>query len=174
MLSQLIISLVMSTTLKHIPKQLKPQFFTAPTHSYSNSSSPMTSTLSSSSTPPHAGNSSSPMLLSRPIYGEPTPLSKSAKQLLAAPWDTQLAGNLPPPPSRYNQRHQFFEQHTPNSSGGSSSSYGSLMGDTHYLSLNPTTPTKEEKPKDALFKDLVDFEKAKSSSSSSPKPNRSL
>ncbi|KAK3230525.1 hypothetical protein Dsin_002406 [Dipteronia sinensis] len=147
--------------------------FAAPTHSFSNSSPPMTSALSSSSTP-HAGNSSSPMLSSRPIYDEPTPPSKSAEQLPAAPWDTQPAGNLPPPPSRYNQRQQFFEQHTPNSSGGSGSSYDSLVGDTQNLSLNPTAPTKEEKPEDALFKDLVDFAKAKSSSSSSPKPNRSL
>ncbi|KAL5776795.1 hypothetical protein ACOSP7_009721 [Xanthoceras sorbifolium] len=139
--------------------------FGAPTNSYSNSSPPMTRALSSSSTP-HAGNSSS-----QPIYDEPTPLSKSGEQLPAAPWDTQPAGILPPPPSKYNQRQQFFEQHAPLSSSGSGSSTDSLVGQTQSLSLNPSNPTKKEKPEDALFKDLVDFAKSKSSSS---KPNRSF
>lgn len=146
--------------------------FAAPTHSYSSSSPSMTPALSSSSTPPHVGNSSSPMFSSRPIYDEPTPPSKSVEQLPTVTWDTQPAGNLPPPPSRYNQRQQYFEHHS-HSSGGSGSSSDSLVGQTQNLSLNPSTPTKQEKPEDALFKDLVDFAKSKSSASS-PKPNRSF
>ena len=103
----------------------------------------------------------------KPVYDEPASLSK-----------TQSGGSLPPPPSKYNQRQQFFEQHntfssgTAHSSSGSSSSYDSLVRKTDGMSLDSsTTPTKEVKPEDALFKDLVDFAKAKSSSPS--KPNRS-
>lgn len=56
---------------------------------------------------------------------------------------------------------------------GSGSSSDSLVGPTQNLSLNPSTLTKQEKQEDALFQDLVDFAKARSSSSSS-KPNRSF
>ncbi|XP_076946641.1 TOM1-like protein 4 isoform X2 [Bidens hawaiensis] len=54
-------------------------------------------------------------------------------------------------------------------------SYDSLAGQTKNLSLNSKPPPKKEKPEDALFKDLVDFAKAKSSTSStSSYPNRSF
>ncbi|XP_076944056.1 TOM1-like protein 3 [Bidens hawaiensis] len=54
-------------------------------------------------------------------------------------------------------------------------SYDSLAGQTKNLSLNSKQPPKKEKPEDALFKDLVDFAKAKSSTSStSSYPNRSF
>ncbi|KAL6984337.1 hypothetical protein U1Q18_017715, partial [Sarracenia purpurea var. burkii] len=83
--------------------------------------------------------------------------------------------NLPPPPSKYDQRQEFFEQHqasppagASHSSSDSGSSYNGLVGQAQHLSLNPCTPTKQEKQEDALFKDLVDFAKARSSSS---KPN---
>ncbi|GKE53996.1 hypothetical protein Tco_1489152, partial [Tanacetum coccineum] len=74
---------------------------------------------------------------------------------------------IPPPPSKHSQRRQFFEKNQ-----GPGSPYDSLVGETRNLSLNSSTPTKKEKPEDILFKDLVDFAKAKSSSSSNP--NRSF
>ncbi|KAK5832264.1 Target of Myb 1 [Gossypium arboreum] len=137
-------------------------------------------TRTSSPPYPSGDSGSSPMLSGQPIYDKPASLSKSADSELLppAPWDT-AAGNLPPPPSKFNQRQQFFEQQhgypggSSNSSNGSGSSYDGLVGQTQNLSLNSTTPTKQEKPEDALFKDLVDFAKAKSSSSSKPN-NRSF
>lgn len=158
------------------PETSEPTPFVAPTHSYKNSSPPLTPTRTSSIP---AGNSASPPpFSSRPLYDEPTPLSKSAEQLPPAPWDAQPAGNLPPPPSRYNQRQQFFEQHHAfpvSPARGSSPTYDSLVGQTQNLALNSSTPKKEEKPEDVLFKDLVDFARAKTSSSSTSKSsNRSF
>lgn len=145
----------------------------APVHSNTNSAPSLSPKLSSS--PPSSSllNPTSPYYTGNPVYDEPAPVSKSADHLPPAPWESPVS--LPPPPSRYNQRQQFFEhQHTSvhSSSGSSSSSYDNLVGQTQNLSLNSsTTPTKQVKPEDALFKDLVDFAKAKSSSSSSSKPN---
>uniref|UniRef100_A0A5B7AC65 TOM1-like protein 2 n=1 Tax=Davidia involucrata TaxID=16924 RepID=A0A5B7AC65_DAVIN len=141
---------------------------------------PSSPTLSSSAPPSDYINPTASMFTGQPTYDEPAPITKSSDQLPQAPWDVQSSGTLPPPPSKYNKRQQFFEQHqafsggsgTPQSSSGSGSSYDSLVGQTHNLSLNSSTPTKQEKPEDALFKDLVDFAKAKSSSPS--KPNRSF
>ncbi|KAJ4822659.1 hypothetical protein Tsubulata_035933 [Turnera subulata] len=159
------------------PQTSKTMPFNVPTNSHTNSSPPYSPPLSSSS-PIQAKNSSSPILSGQPVYDEPAPLNRSADHLPPAPWDMQNPGSLPPPPSRFNQRQQFFEQQHggfpaggPHSSSGSGSSYDSLVGQTQSLSLNPSTPTKQAKPEDALFKDLVDFAKAKSSSSSSPNPN---
>lgn len=126
-------------------------------------------------------NPTASMFTSKPGHSDSPPKPKSADHLPPAPWDATPAGNpLPPPPSKYNQRQQYFEQHHQfpgsgsNSSAGSNSSYNSLVGQTKNLSINPPTPTKQEKAEDALFKDLVDFAKAKSSSSSSKPSNRSL
>lgn len=155
--------------------------FAAPVHSSSNSTSRLTPL---SPSPPSSLNTTpSPIFSGKPVYDEPAPRSKSIDGLPPAPWDAQSPGNpqspgngnspvsLPPPPSRYNQRQQFFEQQGfPGS--GSGSSYDSLVGQTQNLSLNSSTPTKQVKQEDALFKDLVDFAKAKSSSSSNP--NRSF
>ncbi|KAM1120653.1 hypothetical protein ACFX13_002457 [Malus domestica] len=152
--------------------------FAAPVHS---SSTSRLTPLSPS--PPSSQNTTpSPIFTGKPVYDEPAPRSKSIDGLPPAPWDTQSLGNpqspgngqspvsLPPPPSRYNQRQQFFEkQGVPGS--GSGSSYDNLVGQTQNLSLNSSTPTKQVKQEDALFKDLVDFAKAKSSSSN---PNRSF
>ncbi|XP_037497872.1 TOM1-like protein 3 [Jatropha curcas] len=163
------------------PQRPEPTPFTVPVHSNTNSSPPYSPTLSASPPPPPPPSNavnSSPLFSAQPAYDEPTPLSKSADRLPPAPWDAPASGSLPPPPSRYNQRQQFFDQHgfasgASHSSSGSSSSYDSLVGQTQNLSLNSsTTPTKQSKPEDALFKDLVDFAKAKSSSPS--KSNRSF
>ncbi|KAF5749082.1 putative protein transporter [Tripterygium wilfordii] len=148
------------------PDMLNPTAFIA--HSSSNSTSPPYSSKPAKST----------VLTGGPAYDEPepAPFSKSPDQLPPAPWDTQ-SGNLPPPPSRYNQRQHFFDQQYGYSSGpshtstGSSSSYDGLVGQAQNLSLNSSTPAKQQKSEDALFKDLVDFAKAKSSSPS--KPNKS-
>ncbi|KAH7519723.1 TOM1-like protein 4 [Ziziphus jujuba] len=121
-------------------------------------------------------SSSSPLFTGRPVYDEPPPISKSADQLHPAPWESQPPGFLPPPPSKHNQRQQYFEQQSFSSGGtqtsSGSSSYDSLVGQTQNLSLDSSTPNKQVKQEDALFKDLVDFAKAKSSSPS--KPNRSF
>lgn len=125
-------------------------------------------------------NPTASMFASKPAQSDSPSKPKSADHLPQAPWDATPAGNLPPPPAKYNQRQQFFEQQHqfPGSpSNSSAGSYNSLVGQTKNLSINPPTPTKQEKnAEDALFKDLVDFAKAKSSSSSSSKPpsNRSF
>ncbi|KAI4387964.1 hypothetical protein MLD38_000346 [Melastoma candidum] len=129
------------------------------------------SSYSPSSAPTANRSMESPAFYSgQPVYDDPVvPSSQSAERMPAAPWDYP---DIPPPPSRYNQRQQFFEQHhgNSNSGSGSGSSYDSVVGQTQNLSLNPSAQSKQE---DALFKDLVDFAKAKSASStSSSKPNR--
>lgn len=157
--------------------------FAVPAHVSPNSSSRLTP-LSSSPPSSHSQNTTpSPLFTGKPIYDEPAPRSKSIDGLPPAPWDAQAPEGslspggsqspviLPPPPSRYNQRQQFFEQQAGGPSGGSGSSYDSLVGQTQTLSLNSSTTTKQVKQEDALFKDLVDFAKAKSTSSANP--NRS-
>lgn len=149
----------------------EPTSLAAPLHSSPN---PNSSTIPTQSSPlPHAMNTSSPSFSRQPVYDEPSPINKSSELMPPAPWDAQSSVVVPPPPSKYNQRQQFFEQQvsSSHSSNGSSSSYDSLVGRTQNLSLNSSTPTKEQKPEDALFRDLVDFAKSKTSSSS--KPNRS-
>ncbi|XP_073136588.1 TOM1-like protein 3 [Henckelia pumila] len=149
-----------------------------PTQSSNQGSIPHQSPKQSSSPPDDFINPTASMFAPKPTYDEPAPTSKSADHLPPAPWDVPSSGNLPPPPSRYNQRQQFFNQHSAHggghslsSSGGSGSSYDSLVGHTQNLSINSPVPTKEEKSDDALFKDLVDFAKSKSAS---PKSNRSF
>ncbi|KAF9687141.1 hypothetical protein SADUNF_Sadunf02G0062900 [Salix dunnii] len=157
----------------------EPTPFKVPMHSDVSSSPPYSPTLSASS-PLSSAVNSSPVLTGHPVFDEAAPSStQSGDRLPPAPWDTQPAGSLPPPPSRYNQRQQFFEQNlgvvggASQSSSGSGSSYDSLAAQTQNLSLNSSTPPKQAKPEDALFKDLVDFAKSKSSSSSKPN-NRSF
>lgn len=133
-----------------------------------------TSSLGLSPSPPHQSTTvnSSPLFDESPLNNEPTGMSKSEK-LPVAPWDSPSPpGPLPPPPSKFNQRQQYFEQQTfpggaSNSSSGSNSPYDSLVGRTQNLSLNSSTPPKQEKQEDALFKDLLDFAKSKSSASKS-------
>lgn len=143
------------------------------THSDKKNSFPPASSQPSSSLPDDDFvNPTAALFSSKPAYDEPAPMSKSPDHLPPAPWDASPpAGNLPPPPSRHNQRQQYFEQqHGSHSSLGSSSSYDSLVGQTQNLSIKSPASAKQEKPDDALFKDLVDFAKSKSSS---PKTNRS-
>ncbi|CAL5414627.1 unnamed protein product [Camellia sinensis] len=131
-------------------------------------------TLSSSSPPPDFINPTAPMFTGHSTYDQRSPTTKSSDRSPLTPRDVQSPLLIPPPPSKYNQRQQFFEQHqalsgsaSPSSSRSGSSSDG-LVGPTRHLSLNPSTPTKQETQEDALFRDLVDFAKARSSSSSKP------
>ncbi|KAL3513754.1 hypothetical protein ACH5RR_026471 [Cinchona calisaya] len=145
-----------------------------PTHSNNKNSFPASSHPQSSSLPPDEFvNPTATMFAPKSTDDEPTSRAKSAESLSSASWDVPPPSTIPPPPSRHNQRQQFFEQkqHTvhggsPHSSDGSGSSYDSLVGQTQSLSMGSSTPTKQEKQEDALFKDLVDFAKSKSSSSS--------
>ncbi|KAL3845477.1 hypothetical protein ACJIZ3_002880 [Penstemon smallii] len=114
-----------------------------------------------SSTPDDFVNPTASMFAPKPINEEPV----------------SPVVDLPPPPSKHNQRVQFFEHQGHGggptlSSSESGSSYDSLVGQTQNLSIkSATSSSKQEKPEDALFKDLLDFAKAKSSS---PKSNRSF
>lgn len=158
----------------------EPSSYVAPDRSNTSSDLTFTPNLLSLHPSSNAANSSPEPFSSaqQPVYDEPAPVTKSTEQLPPAPWDPQSPVSLPPPPSKYNQRQQFFEhqQSFPNvaaqSSSGSVSSYDSLVGRTQNLSLDSSTPAKQANPEDVLFKDLVDFAKAKSSSPS--KPNRSF
>ncbi|XP_076891226.1 TOM1-like protein 3 [Bidens hawaiensis] len=107
-----------------------------------------------------------------PTYDDPKPVDHSPFSQHSQP----PIVSIPPPPSKHSERRQFFDQnHNSLSSSGSGSSYDSLVGQAQNLSLNSSGPPKKEKPEDALFKDLVDFAKAKQSpSSSSSYPNRSF
>ncbi|GFS40560.1 target of Myb protein 1 [Actinidia rufa] len=144
-----------------------------PIHSNNTSSNiaPSNPTPPSSSPPSDYINPTASMFTG-PTYDEPARTTKSADTLPPAPWDAQPPTSLPPPPSKYNQRQQFFEKKqsfpgsAAHSSSGSGSSYDSLVGHTQNLSIDRSTPMKQEQPEDALFKDLVDFAKAKSSSPS--------
>ncbi|XP_052190426.1 TOM1-like protein 4 [Diospyros lotus] len=144
------------------------------------STRPVSSPIPSPSPPSDDLNPTASMFNRQLLYDEPAPATKSSDRLPPAPWDVHGPSTLPPPPSKYNQRQKFFGQQqtfpggASPSSTGSSSSYDSLSGRTQHLSLNPSPPSKQEKQEDALFKDLVDFAKARSTSSSASKPNRSF
>ncbi|KAI4388110.1 hypothetical protein MLD38_000471 [Melastoma candidum] len=118
----------------------------------------------------------------QPVYDEPAiPPSRSADQLPPVLWDSPA---IPPPPAKPNQRQQFFEQHqgTPNSLNSGSGSFDGLVGQAEKLTLSSSPQSKQAKQDDELlFKDILDFAKAKSSSSTSSSaakldanPNRSF
>ncbi|KAG8091075.1 hypothetical protein GUJ93_ZPchr0011g28706 [Zizania palustris] len=106
----------------------------------------------------------------------------ASEDLPKAPWEAQAPGSLPPPPARYDQRQQYFEQQG-FPSGSNGGGYNGLVNQTESLSLNqrntenekgaaiPTT-SRQTKPEDSLFKDLVDFAKNKPSSPYKPANSR--
>ncbi|CAL9191538.1 TOM1-like protein 4 [Musa acuminata AAA Group] len=116
-----------------------------------------------------------------PRYDEPIQAAKSGEeQPPKAPWELpQPSGVIPPPPSKYGQRQQFFEQQKHGYSDGNSiSPYDGFVAedqqDFNYLQqhdqqhlggLDSSPSAQQAKPEDMLFKDLVDFAKAKSSPS---------
>ncbi|KAI0494392.1 hypothetical protein KFK09_024526 [Dendrobium nobile] len=142
--------------------------------------------------PPSSGTdyASSSIFSPPPKYDEPKyedePIlnTKSNENLPKAPWETQPANFLPPPPSRHSQRQQFFEQQHHRSSSSESESFNGFATKTEDFSFNQqkssqhssaqdsSTPTRQTKPEDALFKDLVDFAKAKSSTTRPPGSQR--
>lgn len=145
-----------------------------PLHPSANTSAPSTLNNSLSSSPPPVSNSTPSMVFTTSHdHAEPLQTAKSSEEHIPpATWDVQSSGSIPPPPSKYNQRQQFFDQQQPISGdsaigSGSGSSYDGLVGRTQNLSLlepqGSSTLTKQAKPEEALFKDLVDFAMAKPS-----------
>ncbi|XP_043722503.1 TOM1-like protein 3 [Telopea speciosissima] len=136
-----------------------------------------TQTSSPSSPPSHAKDSTSSSEFSGPPkYDIPVQTAKFTEKLPPAPGDVQSPSPLPPPPSKYNQRQQYFEHQQGWSGGashngsGSGFSYDGLVGQTQNISLNNGKTNSQDsltstKSEDALFKDLVDIAKAKPSSS---------
>ncbi|CAN0827200.1 TOM1-like protein 3 [Linum grandiflorum] len=132
------------------------------------------SVSNSQSSPPEYSPTSSPprprppMFDGKPVFDEPLPPNRISQQMPPAPWETTSDADIPPPPSKHNQRQQFFDQaNAPHGSSISDSSYDGLVGQTQTMSIGSSTPQKDTKPEDVLFKDLVDFAKAKSTKPSS-------
>uniref|UniRef100_A0ACD5X8L8 Uncharacterized protein n=1 Tax=Avena sativa TaxID=4498 RepID=A0ACD5X8L8_AVESA len=109
--------------------------------------------------------------------------SSTNEDLPKAPWEAQAPVSLPPPPARYGQRQQFFEQQHGFPGGSNGDGYDDLMTQTESLSLNQrrteneriapvSTASRQPKPEDSLFKDLVDFAKKNPSSPSKPANSR--
>ncbi|CAM0874767.1 unnamed protein product [Alopecurus aequalis] len=109
--------------------------------------------------------------------------SSTNEDLPKAPWEAQAPVSLPPPPARYGQRQQFFDQQHGFPGGSNGDGYDELMTQTGSLSLNQmntenekiasvSTASRQPKPEDSLFKDLVDFAKKNPSSPSKPANSR--
>lgn len=138
------------------------------------------------SSPPCQRESVPSLLFTRqPNHVEPLQAVKSTEQLPSTRWEAQASGSLPPPPAKYNQREQFFQQQQQALSNGASHANGSifsydrLVKGTHNLSLHQqgahpsdvqdSSPTaRPSKQQDKIFKDLVDFAKARSPYSAKP------
>ncbi|XAR62879.1 hypothetical protein NMG60_11017794 [Bertholletia excelsa] len=155
-----------STSETAIVDYLSGDAYEAERSSGASGSSPLV--LPSSSNNTNSVLSLSPMLSPSPSSDKLYPTSPL---LSGGPIYDESPSRLPPQASIHNQRQQFFEPEAlPDganpSSGGSSSAYNGLVGQTNNLSLNPSTPTKQEKQEDAMFKDLIDFASSKTSSPS--------
>lgn len=108
-----------------------------------------------------------------PGFSSSSATKEFSEDLPRAPWEAQAAaaGSLPPPPARHGQRQQYLEQNV-YSGGSNGGGYDELLTRTENLSLNPEknaswpTASRQAKPEDSLFKDLVDFAKTKPSSPS--------
>lgn len=147
----------------------EPTSHVEPLHSSSNNPASATRTLSSSL--PCSSSISSPILSKQPVFDETSVINKSSEILTPTPRETQSSGSLPQPPSMFYPRQQFSEQQGVSPlSFGSSSSNDNLLEQTQNLSMYSSTPTKQEKPEDVLFKDLLDFAKSKTPSKPSSTP----
>ncbi|XP_071737827.1 TOM1-like protein 4 [Rutidosis leptorrhynchoides] len=146
-------------------------YLSGDTYTDTYASKPSTNTTPKPSLPPSSDyiNPTATLYVDEPKSTDHSPLGGQP----SAPPAASSPLSIPPPPAKQTQRQQFFNQNQTSSS--SDSSYDSLVGQTQNLSINSssTPPPKNEKPEDALFKDLLDFAKAKSSSPSSY-PNRSF
>ncbi|KAI3442677.1 uncharacterized protein J3R85_000918 [Psidium guajava] len=116
------------------------------------------------SSPSHvAASIKSPTYLGVP---EPGPTSgHPTEQRPSAPLDALFSSSIP-----YNQGEQVTEQQVAfpgntNSGIATGSSHDSLVGQTQKLSLDSPATDKQVKQEDILFKDLIDFARARSSSS---------
>jgi hypothetical protein len=124
--------------------------------------------------PPFLTSDPKPGYYTAPKFEEPTPIAK--EDLPKAPWESsQPSVSLPPPPAKYGQRQQYFEQtqYGYNNNNVAGAGYDGMVNQTQDLSIKDVKGNSSQaKPEDSLFKDLVDFARAKSSSPSS-KPAQS-
>ncbi|KAJ1685882.1 hypothetical protein LUZ63_017272 [Rhynchospora breviuscula] len=124
--------------------------------------------------PPFLSSDPKPGYHTAPKFDEPTPIAK--EELPRAPWESsqpQPSVSLPPPPAKYGQRQQYFEQNNYgyNSNNVGGAGYDEMVNQIGGLSIKERKGNSSQaKPEDSLFKDLVDIAKGKSSS---PKPAQS-
>ncbi|KAK1384364.1 putative ADP-ribosylation factor-binding protein GGA3 [Heracleum sosnowskyi] len=157
-----------------IPAHANNTSYTAPLTANMSSSPPADDFINPTASDDFINPTASMFSEKQPTYGEQAAKTKPIDHSLPAPLESPVF--VPPPPSNNSQTTQFFQHQVGGPPpSGASVSYDSLVGQTNNLSLNSSTPKKQEKSEDALFKDLVDFAKAKSSSSANrPNPNRSF